>query len=41
MKIDMLEDIYEMIREKRLLCGTEILGVHGVGNYEPGTGEIL
>lgn len=39
-KIDMLEDIYGRICEK-MLCGTEIWGIDGMGNNGPGTGEIL
>jgi hypothetical protein len=35
------EYIYGMICEKRLFCGTEIWGIHGMGNNGPGTGEIL
>jgi hypothetical protein len=41
MKIDMLENIYGMICEKSLLCGTEIWGINGMGNNGPGVGEIL
>jgi hypothetical protein len=41
MKIDMLENIYGVICEKRLLYGTEIWGIDGMRNNGPGTGEIL
>ena len=42
MKIDMLENIYGTICEKRLLCGKEMWGgVEGMGNNGPGTGKIL
>jgi hypothetical protein len=41
MKIDMIENIYWVICEKRLLCWTESLGVDEIGNNGLGTGEIL
>ena len=33
-KIDMLENIYGVICEKRVLCGTEIWGINGMRNKE-------
>ena len=41
MKTDMTENIYWMICEKKLLCGTEGLGVDGIGNHGPDTGGIM